>query len=77
MAHSNYRFFQPGHRSNNCPKQKQANLVEETEEADDHSGNYDDDYDEAEFAYKDNNEVVNLMMNRTAIEEDKVLSMVL
>jgi hypothetical protein len=55
MAHSNYRFFQPGHQSNNCPKRKQANLVEETEEADDHSGNYDDDYDEAEFAYKDNN----------------------
>ncbi|XP_052307378.1 uncharacterized protein LOC127905090 [Populus trichocarpa] len=72
-----YRCFQPGHRSNNCPKRKQANLVEGTEEADDHSGNYDDDYDGAEFAYEDNNEVVNLMMNRTAIEEDEVLSMVL
>ncbi|KAL9395568.1 hypothetical protein Peur_009821 [Populus x canadensis] len=57
--------------------QKQANLVEGTEEADDHSGNYDDDYEVAEFAYEDNNEVVNLMMNRTAIEKDEVLSMVL
>ena len=44
------------------------NLVEGTEEADDHSGNYDDDYDGVEFAYEDNNEVVNLMMNIIAIE---------
>jgi hypothetical protein len=72
-----YRCFQPGHRSNNYLKQKQANLVEGTEEADDHSGNYDDDYDGAEFAYEDNNEVVNLMVNHTAIEEDEVLSMML
>nr|TKR78621.1 hypothetical protein D5086_0000280550 [Populus alba] len=70
-----YRCFQPGHRSNNCPKRKQANLVEGIDEADDHSGNYDDDYDGAEFAYEDNNEVVNLMMNHTALEEDEVLSM--
>jgi hypothetical protein len=46
-----YRCFQPSHRSNNCPKRKQANLVEGTEEADDHSGNYDDDYDVAEFVH--------------------------
>ncbi|KAL9390569.1 hypothetical protein Peur_019174 [Populus x canadensis] len=54
----------------------QANLVEGTEEADDHSGNYDDDYDGVEFAYEDNYEVVNLMMNHTIIEEEEVLIMV-
>ena len=72
-----YRCFQPGQRSNNFPKRKKANLVEGNEEADDHSGNYDDNYDGAEFAYGDNNEVVNLMMNRTTIEEDEVLNMML
>uniref|UniRef100_A0A6N2L5E8 CCHC-type domain-containing protein n=1 Tax=Salix viminalis TaxID=40686 RepID=A0A6N2L5E8_SALVM len=57
-----YRCFQPGHRSNNCPKRKQANLVEGINEADDHSGDYDEDYDGAEFAYEDNNEVVNQLL---------------